>query len=87
MVPVFEIFLDRQLTAFGRSILRNALCVYAPDGFASAGFLMPYRVRIFDSEHGEEKPFFPLGTVYGKRYDDWANDQDWTLCFAAARHL
>ena len=82
-----EILNDPALTAFGRSILRNALCVYAPDGFASAGFLMPYRVRIFDSKHGEEKPFFPLGTVYGKRYDDWANDQDWTLCFAAARHL
>ena len=82
-----EVLNDPALTAFGRSILRNALCVYAPDGFASAGFLMPYRIRIFNSKQGEEKPFFPLGTVYGRRYDDWANDQDWTLCFAAARHL
>ena len=78
---------DPAMTAFGRAVLRNALCVFAPDGFASAGFLMPYRVRIFDSKHGEKKRFFPLGTVYGKRYDDWSNDQDWSLCFAAARHL
>ena len=82
-----EILGKPEMTAFGRSILKNSLCVYDRGGFGSASYLVPYKVRIFYPEGVPAKKHFPAGTVYGKRYDDWADDQDWSLCFAAVRKI
>lgn len=82
-----EVLEDPEMSAFGRAILKNSLCVCSRDGFASASYLVPYKVRIFYPEGEPEKQHFPAGTVYGKRYDDWADDQDWSLCFAAIRKV
>ena len=82
-----EVLEDPEMSAFGRAILKNSLCVYHCDGCASASYLVPYKVHIFYPEGEPEKQHFPAGTVYGKRYDDWADDQDWSLCFAAVREV
>ncbi|MBQ6107693.1 MAG: hypothetical protein IJK97_05735 [Thermoguttaceae bacterium] len=69
--------------ALSERILQNNLCVYFPDGFASCGYLVPFHVKQFVPD-GETKKFaVPTGEADGKRFDDWANDQDWTLYYAA----
>ena len=42
-------------------------------------------VRNPDDPHGMNWVLdmsMPYSTVFGKRYDDWANDQDWALYYA-----
>lgn len=76
-----------ELFRVGEAILRGALCVYDRNGFGSAGYLMPYRVTIHYPENAVQCGAIPAGTVYGERYDDWANDQDWSLYYAALRNV
>lgn len=66
-------------------IFRENLCVYAPDGFASASYFYPRRVETYRSDPAKINRFLPVGETYGKWYDDWANDQDWALYFAMKR--
>ena len=46
--------------------MRNCLCLFSDDGRGSAAYMYPYRIN----------------DVYGKVYDEWANDQDFALYFA-----
>ncbi len=65
-----------------RQVLFNNLCVYAPDGFGSCGYLVPYKVVQYTSDREYQNAMMPCQTTYGCRYDDFANDQDWALYFA-----
>ena len=56
--------------------------MYAPDGFASAGYLVPYKVVQYASDESRVNEYMKPGIAYGKRYDDFANDQDWSLYYA-----
>ncbi len=68
--------------ALSERILRNNLCVYFPDGFASCGYLVPFHVKQFIPAGVTGKFAVPTGEADGKRFDDWANDQDWALYYA-----
>lgn len=68
-----------------RAIYRNNLCVFLPDGFASSGYLYPRRITQYAAEPEKLNPSMTTGTAYGQRLDDWANDQDWALYYAAKR--
>ena len=60
-------------------IFKNNLAPFDNDGMAHAGYLVPYKViqyNVKDFNLMENK------TVYGKIYDQWANDQDWALYYA-----
>jgi len=62
--------------------LTGNLCVYREDGFASNNYLYPYKVVQYASKEDKPKRFLKPGTFYGKSYDAWANDQDWSLYYA-----
>ncbi len=64
-----------------RDILLNNLCVFADDGFASAGYLVPYKVEQYSAKECTNICMKPQIT-YSHGYDDYANDQDWALYFA-----
>ena len=63
-------------------VLKNNLCVFASDGFASAGYLVPYKVVQYTSDPTYKNSCLVPGITYGHRYDSYANDQDWTLYYA-----
>ncbi len=65
-----------------RDVLLNNLCVYSEDGFASAGYLVPYKVVQYTSDASHSNEYMKPGVAYGNRYDDFANDQDWSLYYA-----
>ncbi len=62
--------------------LRGAMCLYQEDGFAASCYFYPYRIRIEDNNQFSEKGWYVPGTFRGKRFDSWANDQDWALYYA-----
>lgn len=78
---------DAELSAFGRRVVAGSLCLYDGTGFGSASYLVPWRVRMLPPREGRPGPHFPLGTFWGRRYDDWANDQDWSLYCCAVSGL
>lgn len=51
--------------------MRNCLCLFDDDGRGAATYMYPYR----------------LNDVYGKKYDELANDQDFALYFALETKL
>lgn len=63
--------------------LTGNLCIYKPDGFAANCYLYPYRIELYSSDKNYTNQFMKPGKVYGKRYDPWANDQDWSLFYSA----
>ncbi len=65
------------------SNLSGNLCIYGHDGFASNCYLYPYRIRLYSSDKDYENQFMKPNTAYGKRYDPWSNDQDWSLYYAS----
>ena len=65
-----------------KAVLLNNLCVYTEDGFASAGYLVPYKVVQYTSDPNHKNAYMKPGIAYGKRLDDYANDQDWSLYYA-----
>ena len=72
-------------TSHARLIRDNLLgncCLYAPDSFASCGYLYPKRVTVFTSDPSHQNPYRPLGSYAGERFDEFANDQDWALYYA-----
>lgn len=77
---------DERYFPVGKNILRNCLCVYDETGFGAAGYLMPRRIEAHSSDGGV-RGGIPLGTIPGERFDDWANDQDWSLYYAALRNV
>ena len=64
------------------NIVKNNLCVYMEDGFASEGYLYPYRVVQYSSDPNYFNPNMPPKVTYGHAYDNYANDQDWALYYA-----
>ena len=68
------------------SILQSNLCVFFPDGFASAGYLVPYKVVQFTSDPSYKNDCLIPGTAYGHSYDSYANDQDWALYYIMKLH-
>jgi hypothetical protein len=56
--------------------------VYFPDGFAACGYLYPKRVTVFSSDPDCTNDCRPIGIWEGKRFDEFANDQDWALYYA-----
>ena len=63
------------------TIFMNNLCVYTPDGKAFNNYLYPYKIIITDNEQANFlRP--KAGTYYGKKYEIYANDQDWSLYLA-----
>ena len=72
MVLIWEIY---------ENIFKNNLCVYTADGSAFNNYLYPYKIIIKDNERGTGlRP--KSGTYYGKKYEVFANDQDWGLYLA-----
>ncbi len=72
---------ETDLTNVIENNLKGAMCLYKEDGYAASCYLYPYAVF---SEFGniyQPNEYIP-GRVYGKQYDDWANDQDWSLYYA-----
>ncbi len=68
-----------------RIIKENLLgncCVHFSDGYAACGYLYPKRIKVFSSDYKSENPNRPLGEWLGERYDEFANDQDWSLYYA-----
>jgi len=63
--------------------LTGNLCIYNPDGMANNCYLYPYRINLYTSDPMYTNQFMKTGTTYGKRYDPWANDQDWSLYLAS----
>ena len=57
-------------------------CVHFSDGFAACGYLYPKKITVFASEPDTENENRPLGVWEGKRFDAFANDQDWSLYYA-----
>ncbi len=57
-------------------------CVYFSDGFAACGYLYPKKITVFASAPDTENENRPLGDWDGKRFDVFANDQDWSLYYA-----
>lgn len=69
-------------SAFIRENLLGNCCVFFDDGFASAGYLYPQKVIAW-SPSGESNGIHrEIGVWEGKKYDDFANDQDWSLYYA-----
>ncbi len=63
------------------NIFKNNLCVFAPDGSAFNNYLYPYKIIITDNDQANYlRP--KAGTYYGKKYEIFANDQDWSLYLA-----
>lgn len=75
-------FGDARAKELAERNLTGNLCVYREDGFAANNYLYPYKVELFSSKEGAQKPFLKTGVSYGKNYDAWANDQDWALYYA-----
>lgn len=65
------------------AVLKNNLCAFLEDGFASSGYLVPYRVEQYSSDPEYKNPHLKPKVTYGKIFDDYANDQDWALYYAA----
>lgn len=63
-------------------ILKNNLCIYRNDGFASNNYLYPYKINMYALDPNHNDKFRPTGCYYGKCYDEWSNDQDWALYLA-----
>lgn len=62
--------------------LSNNLCVYRENGFAHNNYLFPYKVVQYTSNGVINNDSLTPGVTYGKNYDAWANDQDWSLYYA-----
>ena len=63
------------------NIFKNNLCVYTSDGSAFNNYLYPYKITIIDNAQADYlRP--KTGTYYGKKYEVFANDQDWSLYLA-----
>lgn len=62
--------------------LTGNLCVYRQDGFAYNNYLYPYKVIQYTSDGVIHNDSLLPGVFYGKNYDKWANDQDWSLYYA-----
>ena len=71
-----------EYSIYSRDVLLNNLCVYSEDGFASAGYLVPYKVVQYASDETRINDYMKPGVAFGNRYDDFANDQDWSLYYA-----
>lgn len=63
-------------------VLKNNLCAFLDDGFASAGYLVPYKVDQYSSNPEYKNVCMQPKVTYGKKFDDFANDQDWALYYA-----
>lgn len=66
-----------------KSNLSNNLCVYRENGFAHNNYLFPYKVVQYTSNGVINNDSLTPGVTYGKNYDAWANDQDWSLYYAS----
>ncbi len=68
--------------AYIRENLLGNCCVFFDDGFASAGYLYPQEV-ITKSPNGKPNGIHrQIGVWEGQKYDNFANDQDWSLYYA-----
>ena len=63
-------------------VLKNNLCAFFEDGFASSGYLVPYKVEQYSSNPEYKNAYMQPQLTYGKKFDDFANDQDWALYYA-----
>lgn len=73
--------LQRPLDLLWRTNLKGLLSAFHPDGFASCAYY-PFKTETFVADSGVCAPFAPAGIRRGGFWDDWANDQDWSLYFA-----
>lgn len=62
----YKISGDGKYAEAAEECMRNCLCLFSDDGRGSAAYVYPYR----------------MNDIYGKAYDEWANDQDFALYFA-----
>ena len=66
---------------------RNGDAIYGiivnfSDGFAACGYLYPKKITVFASDPDTKNEHRPLGVWDGKRFDAFANDQNWALYYA-----
>lgn len=63
--------------------LLGNLCVFKENGFASNNYLYPYKITLYSSNPDYKDDYLKPGVSYGKNYDKWANDQDWSIYYAS----
>lgn len=80
-------YCDKATGADNSRLIRENLlgncCVNSSDGFAACGYLYPKKVKVFSSDPKCTNINRPLGEWIGERFDEFANDQDWALYYAA----
>lgn len=78
---------DNKYFEKAEDIYKNNICVFMPNGFAASSYLYPYKITTYASIPDKPNPFMAPGVAHGERYDEWANEQDWALYYAAKRLL
>ncbi len=63
--------------------LTGNLCVYRENGYAANCYLYPYKIELYSSNPAFSNQFLKPGITYGKRYEPWSNDQDWSIYYAS----
>ncbi|MBQ4629844.1 MAG: hypothetical protein IJB70_02515 [Clostridia bacterium] len=77
-----SVFGNEEAKKLAERNLTGNLCVYREDGFAANNYFYPYKVKQYSSKEHKPHPCMEHGIFYGKKYDAWANDQDWALYYA-----
>ncbi len=72
----------KQYKYYAETVLMNNLCAFFENGFASAGYLAPYKVVQYSSNAEYADEWKKPGIAFGHKYDSFANDQDWALYYA-----
>jgi hypothetical protein len=79
-------YCDKALGEDHKNLIRENLLgncsIYFSDGFASCGYLYPKKITVYTSNPEIKRDTRPLGEWQGQRYDDFANDQDWSIYYA-----
>ncbi len=77
-----KIFHTRKHSRLIREILLGCCCVYDRQGFGSCGYLYPKEVVAYSSDPSRQVKHRAIGQNEGAFYDNFANDQDWSLYYA-----
>jgi len=71
----------RPCPSLWKSNFRGLLSAFSPDGSASCAYY-PFHAGVYVDGQRGNRPFVTPGTYRGACWDQWANDQDWSLYYA-----
>lgn len=66
-----------------RENLLGNICIFREDGTAYNNYLYPHKITLYTSDPSYRSDHLKPGITYGKKYDAWANDQDWAIYYAS----